>query len=54
MVIINRATPPVANQVLPAEVIKGLMAMVAGARVIEAWLVNSNRDSIPLGVFIPS
>ena len=36
MVIMNRATPPVANQILPAEVIKGLMEMVAGARAIEA------------------
>ena len=38
MVIMNRATPPEVNQVLPAEVIQGLMAIVAGARAIEAWL----------------
>jgi hypothetical protein len=25
------------------------MAMVAGARAIEAWLANSNRDSNSLG-----
>jgi hypothetical protein len=44
MVIMNRTAPPVASQVLTVEIIQGLMAMVAGARVIEAWLINSNRD----------
>jgi hypothetical protein len=49
MVIMNRVAPPVANQILPVEVIQGLMAMVAGARAIEAWLANSNRDLNSLG-----
>ena len=49
MVVMNRVATPVANQVLPVEVIQGLMAMVAGARAIEAWLPNSNRDSNSLG-----
>ncbi len=53
MVIMNRATPPEVNQVLPAEVIQGLMAIVAGARAIEAWLGNSNRDSNSLGGIYP-
>jgi hypothetical protein len=44
MVILNRAAPPVASQVLTVEIILGLMAMVAGAGVIEAWFINSNRD----------
>jgi hypothetical protein len=49
MVIINRVAPPVANQILPKEVIEGLMAIVAGAKAIETWLVNSNTSSNPIG-----
>jgi hypothetical protein len=49
MVIMNRVAPPVANQVLPAGVIEGLMAIVAGAKAIETWLVNSNTGSNPIG-----
>lgn len=45
MVIMNRVAPPVANQVLPAGVIEGLMAIVAGAKAIETWLVNSNTGT---------
>jgi hypothetical protein len=45
MVIMNHAPPPVANQALPKELIERLVAIVTGARAIEAWLVNSNRDS---------
>ena len=42
MVIMSRVAPPVANQILPVEVIQGLVAVVGGARAIEAWLMNSN------------
>ena len=55
MVIMNRVAPPVASQVLPAAVVEGLMAIVAGAKAIEAWLVNSNTGSNPIGgILIPS
>ena len=49
MVTINRVAPPVASQVLPTGVIEGLMAIVAGAKAIETWLVNSNTGSNPIG-----
>ena len=56
MVIMNRVAPPVASQVLPAAVIEGLMAIVAGAKAIETWLVNSNTGSNPIGgiLILPS
>jgi hypothetical protein len=49
MVVMNRVAPPVAKQVLPRKVIEGLMAIVAGVKAIETWLVNSNTGSNPIG-----
>ena len=54
MVILNHAAPPVAGQVLTVEIIQGLMAMVAGARVIEAWFKFEQRLESLWGYFFPN
>ena len=46
MVIMNRVAPPIANQVLPAEMVQGTIAIFVGARTIELWLANSSKDFI--------